>query len=92
MKHPHLLAGATLATALLGLAFPAHAGLVGGSGGIGGGLGGGFGPGIGGTLNGGLSGEGAITRPSPKPLVDKAQEKADAAKDKAASAQGQATG
>jgi hypothetical protein len=71
IKHRHMLAGATLVTALFGSAFPAHAGLIGGAGGIGVGL------------NGSLSGQGTLQTPPPRPVVDRAQDKADATKERA---------
>jgi hypothetical protein len=84
----HMLAGATLATAVLGSVFPAHAGLLGGSGSVGGGLSGGLSGGIGpvgGALNGTLSGQGTLQAPSPRPVIDRTQDKVSAVKDKASS-------
>jgi len=82
MKQRHMLAPAALAIAL-GFTLPAHAGLLGGSGSVGGGFTGGIGP-VGGALNGSLHGQGAMQAPSPKPVVDKARDKGEAAAQTAA--------
>ncbi|HUG24432.1 hypothetical protein [Piscinibacter sp.] len=83
MNNPrHTLAGTALAAAILASVFPAHAGLIGGSGSVGGGLSGGIGP-VGGALNGTLGGHGSLHAPSPRPVIDRTQERAGAAKDTA---------
>jgi hypothetical protein len=81
-KHRHAIAATTFLAALIASAFPAHAGLIGGSGGLGGGLAGGIGP-ISGSATGSLAGQGSMQTPSPRPLIDRTQDKAAAAKDTA---------
>jgi hypothetical protein len=90
-KHRHAIAATTFAAALFASAFPAHAGLIGGGGGLG----------IGGSATGSLAGQGSLQTPSPRPLIERTQNKAaavkadagaakDAAAQKAASAAPQA--
>ena len=81
MKQAHLLAGATLVSAILAT-LPAHAGLLGGS--VGGalGAGGAIGP-VGGAVNGSLHGDGALRTPSARPMIERTQDKATAAQDRA---------
>lgn len=81
-KPLHILAGATLASALVAT-LPAHAGLLGG-GSVGGALGGAgaIGP-VGGALDGSLRGEGHLRAPSPRPVIDRTQHKIGVAKDTA---------
>lgn len=75
---PHRLA---FIAAGLALATGAHAGLLGQGGGSGA-LGVGLGP-TAGTFQGSAGGQGALQAPSPRPLVDRAQSQAGAARDAA---------
>ena len=86
IKHRHILAGATVAVALMSSVVPAQAGLIGGAGGGltgNGGLGGGIGP-TGGSLGGSLNGQSTWRTPSAQPVVDKTQSTAAEAKEGAA--------
>jgi hypothetical protein len=90
IQHRHAIAAGTVVAALLASAFPAHAGLISGSGGLTGGIG----P-LNGSATGSLAGQGSMQAPSPRPLVDRTKEKAgtvkDTAADKAASVKPQAS-